>query len=100
MKVKVEIRKIRTAHECAPRKCRRCSCSIELPKAEHGYPWPSSVFKFLPDMKAPFREKVWFIKCPQCDTTYVWSWHPVSNGCWMIRSINPLFDFKEVVTVA
>jgi hypothetical protein len=52
------------------------------------------------DHNSPFKsEKVWFIKC-ECHRVYVWSFHERSNGCWIVRSIMPLFDTKEVVVVA
>lgn len=68
---------MRNAQQCAPTRCR---CGSRLPK-------PTYV------------KGVWQMVCT-CHTQYVWSFHPISNGCWKIRSDMPLFDSKEIVEVA
>ena len=90
---------MKNANECAPKTCK---CKSRLPKIVSGFPWKDEKMLRLgidyPHHKSPTSDsKVWYTHCNKCDTTYVWSWHPESNGCWMIRSINPLFDSKEIV---
>lgn len=74
---------MRNAQEAAPKKC---LCGRRLGKPQYG--------KVL-----NCRSLVWYIICA-CHTTYVWSWHPASNGCWKVRDDLPLFDSRQVIAIA
>lgn len=90
----------RDALQCAPKKC---PCGKRLKKPRYGHPWigPGEFAKKynFPDALSPVRGEQWYINC-SCARTFVWSFHKESNGCWMVRSILPLFDSKEIVVIA
>lgn len=74
---------MRSARECIPK---HCQCGRKLPPVQYGH-----LFNLQGD--------VHYVVC-KCHITYVWTWHPQSNGCWKIRSDMPLFDTREVVVIA
>lgn len=90
----------RGALDCAPA---RCKCGLRLRRPMHG-PCPE-VKGYWCTILSPLRKlegggMCWWTDCAKCHTTYVWEWHPESNGCWRIRSRDPLFDTREVIVVA
>jgi hypothetical protein len=78
--------KMRSATECAPKKC---ICGRKLSK-------PS--YKTVSEISRSTNGS-WQIVC-KCHLIYLWSYHPKSNGCWKIRSALPLFDTEQIVVVA
>jgi len=95
---------MRSATECAPKKCR---CGQKLAKPTYGYTEINPILKARVGIDSPslahqrlfHNDKVWHIKC-KCGVVYVRAFHEQSNGCWMIRSLLPLMDCKEIVVVA
>ena len=103
---KMEWVRTENAFDCAPKKCQ---CGARLGKPISDFPWKNPRGDWHAP-HAPIQEKVWHIAC-KCGLVYVWSWHETpkpydytakvreSSGCWKIRSILPIFDSEEIVSV-
>ena len=99
----MSMKRMRSADKCAPKSCTECGAKLSKPK--YGYLWPiefrvSPTYSYdRPAANSPVKDQAWHIEC-KCGLVYHWTSHEVSNGCWKIRSINPLFDSKKVVVIA
>jgi len=92
---------MRSATDCAPKKC--VNCRAKLPKPKAGI----IIIKKIGNMPYDFRAdhplnnpwNQWHMWC-KCGYVYVWSYHETSNGCWKLRHELPLFDPNKIIVVA
>lgn len=94
---------MRSGTECAPRKC-KCGAPLAKPDVRcnryetTGYRYGIKDCPIHTYIKEDW-DGQWQIRC-KCGRDYIWSYHPVSNGCWKIRSPLPLFDTQEIIVIA